>query len=179
MKKISFLSVLVVLVLFANHKAKAQYYFYDDSYYDNPVMFELGGSIGVMNCLTDLGGKAGIGKKFIKDLNYGQNQTVAGAYLNLLYKNAIGLRIEAAFGKVSADDADLASVPTTDIARTRFNRNLNFTSEIKEYSLVTELHPFFLFIDWESREDEPPKYSPYLLGGIGYFSFNPQGKSGK
>ena len=33
---------------------------------------------------------------------------------------------------------------------------------------------FFLFINWEDKDQEPPRYSPYFLGGIGYYSFNPQ-----
>jgi hypothetical protein len=101
-----------------------------------------------------------------------------GAYIGVMYKNAIGARIEAAFGKVSADDAVLSDVPVTDIARARFNRNLNFQSDITEFSIMAEAHPFFLFIDWEGRDDEPPRYSPYFLAGIGYYSFNPQAKVG-
>lgn len=178
MKRLAFVIGLVVLFSSYSNKANAQYYFYDDSYYDNPVLFELGASVGVMNCLTDLGGKAGIGKKFIKDLNYGKNTVCAGVYFDVLYKNALGARLEACFGKVSADDAVLESVPTTDIAKTRYNRNLNFQSTITEFSFIAEVHPLFLFVDWSGRDAEPPRYSPYLLGGIGYYSFNPQAKIG-
>ena len=46
--------------------ANAQYSYDDDLYYDNRVTYELGGSIGTMNCLTDLGGRKGVGKGFIK-----------------------------------------------------------------------------------------------------------------
>jgi hypothetical protein len=165
---------LVILFSGLSLNASAQYYFYNDSYYDKPVQFELGGSIGFMNCLTDLGGKKGIGKRFIKDLNFGNNNLAGGVYFSALYKYAIGLRLEAAFGKVSADDKVLESVPAGDIAKARYNRNLNFQSTISEFSLITELHPLFLFIDWESRDESPPNFSPYFLAGVGYFSFNPQ-----
>ena len=37
----------------------AQYYFFNDRYYDQPVVFEMGLSGGVMNSFTDLGGKKG------------------------------------------------------------------------------------------------------------------------
>jgi hypothetical protein len=173
MKKLRIFLVSIPL-LFGLQHADAQYYFYNDSYYDNPLIFELGGSVGAMNCLTDLGGKKGIGKRFIKDLNNGYTNACGGVYLSMLYKNALGLRLEAAFGKVSADDAVLESVPSGDIAKTRFNRNLNFQSSITEFSLMGELHPVFAFIDWTARDEEPPRFSPYLLGGVGYFSFNPQ-----
>ena len=68
------LLLLFYFFSFNIQKSDAQYYFYDDQYYDNPVIIEIGGSIGIMNCLTDLGGKKGIGKKFIKDLNLINNR---------------------------------------------------------------------------------------------------------
>jgi hypothetical protein len=178
MKRLTFILSLVIVFSGFSKKAAAQYYFYNDSYYDNPLMFEVGGSIGFMNCLTDLGGKKGIGKRFIKDLNFGKNQFSGGAYFSVMYKYAIGARLEATFGKISADDAVLASVPNTDIAKARYNRNLNFQSTITEFSLVTEIHPLFVFIDWTARDQDPPRISPYLLAGVGYFSFNPQAKLG-
>jgi len=178
MKRLAFALGFVVMCLGYSSKAVAQYYFYDDSYYDKPVIFELGASVGAMNCLTDVGGKAGIGKKFVKDLNYGETNSNVGGYLSIIYKNAIGLRLEASFGKLSGDDNLLADVPVTDIARTRYNRQLNFQTSITEFSGVLEMYPLFLFIDWENRDDEPPRYSPYLLGGVGYYSFNPQAKVG-
>ncbi len=174
MKRLTFILSLVVLLSGYSKKAEAQYYFYNDTYYDNPLLFEIGGSIGVMNCLTDLGGKKGIGKRFIKDLNMGNNEIAGSVYFSAMYKYAIGVRLEATFGKVSANDAILASVPTTDIAKARFNRNLSFQSNITEFSLMTEIHPLYILIDWTSRDVEPPRFSPYLLAGVGYFSFNPQ-----
>ncbi len=174
MKRLVVLLGLFTLFFGYSNKTIAQYYFYNDSYYDNASMFEIGGGIGAMNCLTDLGGTNGIGKKFIKDLNYGKTQMSTSVFISYLYKNALGARLEATFGKVSADDAVLASVPVSDIARTRYNRNLNFQSNITEFSFIAEAHPYFLFIDWENRDEEPPRYSPYILGGIGYFSYNPQ-----
>jgi hypothetical protein len=174
MKRILLFSVITALLIASSQNVKAQYYFYNDEYYDNPVLFEAGLTLGAMNCLTDLGGKKGIGKRFIKDLNTGQTHAAGGAFFTAFYKNAAALRIEAMFGKVSADDADLEAVDLTDIAKTRFNRNCNFQSKISEYSAVIELHPLFMFINWEDRDQDPPRYSPYLLGGIGYYSFNPQ-----
>jgi hypothetical protein len=178
MKRLAFALGFVLMCFGFSSKAVAQYYFYDDSYYDKPVIFELGASLGAMNCLTDIGGKAGIGKKFVKDLNYGETNSCVGGYLSILYKNAIGLSLAASFGKLSGDDNLLASVPVGDIARTRYNRQLNFQTSITEFSGVVEMYPLFLFIDWENRDAEPPRYSPYLLGGIGYYSFNPQAKIG-
>lgn len=175
MKRILFLFLCTMVLGALTPSAFAQYYFYNDEYYDNPVLFEVGLSGGAMNCLTDLGGKKGIGKRFIKDLNTGQTHIGGGVFVAATYKNAVAVRLEAMFGKLSADDAVLSSVDATDIAKTRFNRNCNFRTNISEYSAVFELHPLHMFINWESRDEDPPRYSPYLLGGIGYYSFNPQG----
>ena len=174
MKRLTLLLSLTILMTGLANYASAQYYFYNDSYYDSPVLFEVGGSLAVMNSLTDIGGKKGIGKKFIKDLNVGNTAFGGGAYFSAIYKNAVALRLEAAFGKVSGDDKILEGI--TDIAKERYNRNLNFRSNITEISLTAEIHPLFIFIDWESKDQDPPRYSPYLLAGVGYFSFNPQGK---
>ena len=170
-KFVSAACLSIVSLCFCN-KAAAQYYFYNDSYYDTPLMFELGGTIGAMNSLTDIGGKKGIGGKFVKDLNMGNTEFTGGIYVAALYKYAIGLRLEANFGKLSAYDSVLKNV--TDIARARYNRNLSFRTNITEVAAVAEFHPLFAFIDWTARDADPPRLSPYVLGGISYFTFNPQ-----
>ena len=93
MKKVKVL--IAALLLIANtQKAAAQYYFYDNNHYDNPLLVEAGVSVGIMNCLTDIGGKAGLGRPFVKDLNIGNNQLNGSIYIGALYKEAVGLRLE-------------------------------------------------------------------------------------
>lgn len=174
MKRIICLVSFCTLLLAYSKNATAQYYFYDDDYYDTPVLFEIGASIGAMNCLTDIGGNKGIGKRFIKDLNLGKTSFCAGVFINAMYKNAVGLRLEGTFGKLSANDNVLSGVKEFDIARARYNRNTSFRTNITEISLVTEIHPLFIFINYQERESDPPRMSPYLLAGVGYYSFNPQ-----
>ena len=166
-----FILSFFLMLSFAN-SAKAQYYFYSEDYYDTPMLFEFGGSLNAMNALTDIGGKKGIGARFVKDLNMGKTHLSGGVFASVLYKYAIGLRLEATYGEVSANDNVLAGV--TDIAKERYNRNVNFRSNIAEISLLAELHPLFMFIDWPAKDVEPPRFSPYVVGGVGYFSFNPQ-----
>ncbi len=166
----------MAVMLFISVRSSAQYYFYNDSYYETPLLFEVGVSAGAINCLTDIGGDKGIGAKFTKDLNLGRTEFTGGAYLSIMYKYTIGLRLEANFGKVSAFDSVLSDVPKTDIARARYNRNLSFRSTISEIALVAEFHPLFAFVDYAAMDGEPPRLSPYILGGISYFSFNPQAK---
>lgn len=171
MKKIKILIPAFLLFTLPFKKVFAQYYFYDNNTYYTPLVFEIGGSLGVMNCLTDMGGKKGLGKTFVKDLNIGNTQFNASIYLGAIYKEAVGLRIEGTFGQIKAYDSILKSVQST---TPRYNRNLSFSSKITEFSAIAELYPLFAFVNWSSRDDYPPLFSPYLLVGIGYFSFNPQ-----
>ena len=175
MKKITHIAIIFLLLLVSGYKASAQYYFYDNYSYDMPVMFELGGSVGLMNCLTDVGGRSGLGKPFVKDLNIGNNQFNGSIYFMATYKEKIAIRLEGTFGRVKAYDSILKEVKST--SQGRYERNLNFRSKISEISLVAEFHPLFIFIDWMGTDRDPPYFSPYLAAGIGFFSFNPQSKS--
>lgn len=175
MKKIILLVVTISLLTGFVQKASAQYYFYDNSSYDTPLMFEIGGSFGAMNCLTDLGGKKGLGKPFIKDLNMGVFKPNGSIYLTATYKDAVAVRLEGTFGNVGAYDSILSAVKST--TNGRYERNLAFRSKISEVALVAEFHPLFIFINWLSRDDEPPIISPYIAAGIGVFTFNPQAKN--
>ncbi|MDB5201975.1 MAG: hypothetical protein JWQ27_1384 [Ferruginibacter sp.] len=176
MKKLTALTLLATSLCLFSQKSMAQYYFFDDTYYDNPILFEVGISANAMNALTDIGGKKGIGAKFFKDVNFGKTHFSGGFFFSAAYKNAVALRLEATVGRISADDNVLVGV--TDIAKERFNRNLSFRSDITEVALMAEIHPLFIFINWPSKDVPPPRYSPYLIAGVGYFSYNPQTKLG-
>ncbi len=172
MKKLQ-LTLTTFLLFCCLQKAAAQFYFYNDNYYETPVVYELGGSIGLMNCLTDLGGNKGDGKKFIKDINLGNTQFAGSIFASATYKNAICLTLEATFGQVKAYDSILKNVKTTTTGR--YERNLSFKSSITEIIAAIEIHPLFIFNNY-NQDKMPPQFSPYLLVGIGYFSFNPQAK---
>jgi Domain of unknown function (DUF6089) len=176
MRQLQLVIISFFLLLFAVQKTTAQYYFYNDKYYDKPIVYEIGGSIGIMNCLTDLGGNKGNGKKFIKDLNFGNTQFAGSIYLSTIYKNAIALRLEGTYGQVKAYDSILKNVKASTTGR--YERNLSFRSSITEFMAVLELHPLFMFRKYEDDAGsiEAPRCSPYVVAGIGYFSFNPQAK---
>ena len=173
MKKLPLVTALILILACLTQKTTAQYYFYDNNYYDNPIVYEIGGSVGIMNCLTDLGGKKGIGKKFIKDLNFGNTQLAGSVYLSANYKNAVALRLEGTFGQVKAYDSILKKVKASTFGR--YDRNLSFRSNITEFMAVAEIHPLFIFKKYDEN-DELPRYSPYVVAGVGFFSFNPQAK---
>ena len=172
MKRILLSACFIMVFAFAEHNIKAQNKFSDDLYYNNKITYEFGGSVGVMNCLTDLGGNKGIGKKFIKDINLGNTQLSGSIFLSAAYKYALVLRGEATWGVVKASDAVLKNIKES--TQGRYERNLSFRSLIFEIAIIGEIHPRF-FITY-TKQQELPRLSPYLLGGIGYFTFNPQAK---
>lgn len=151
--------------------SKAQYYYYNDEYYDNPLTFEAGISFGPMNSLTDVGGRKGNGSGGAKDLNVKSTTFAGGIYFSGLYKHFLGLRLEGTFGKVHSNDSLLAGVKSTAIGR--YNRNLSFRSPIGELSLLGEFYPIQFFKNFDP-ESPATAFAPYLLGGIGVFHFNPQ-----
>ncbi len=165
--------ILIVAALWGiflfNPSLKAQYYYYNKDYYESAVLVEVGGSFGIMNALTDLGGKKGVGKGFIKDLNWKNSNLAYGAFLTATYKSMIGLRLEATFGKITGYDSILKDVRESTTGR--YERNLSFRSNIMDFQAGLEIHPLF-FKDY--GEDESPYLSPYLFAGVGYFSFDPQ-----
>jgi hypothetical protein len=130
---------------------------------------EIGLAAGVMNAMTDLGGKKGIGKNFIKDLTPKTIKPSFGIYAIVMYKEAIGIRLEGTFGSVKSYDSILKKVAPTTFGR--YERNLSFRSTIRDIQLAAEVHPLF-FKHYD--EDEAPYWSPYMVAGIGFFTFNPE-----
>ena len=175
MKRGGLLLLLLILLLGKGYKATAQYYFYDNNSYYAPVMYEVGASVGTMNCLTDIGGRKGLGKPFVKDLNIGNAQLNGSLYLTATYKESFALRIEGTFGSIKAYDSILIGVNQS--VNGRYERNLNFKSSISEIAVLAEIHPFFIFGNYVGRDVVPPLWSPYIIAGIGYFHFNPQAKN--
>ncbi len=151
--------------------ATSQYYFFNDKYLYRPLTLELGGSVGIMNALTDLGGKKGNGKGFIKDLNWKMSAPSYSIYAIATYKEAVGLRLEASFGQVQSYDSVLKNKDASFSGR--YGRNLSFRSRIAELQLATEIHPLF-FKRYD--EDKAPFLSPYIVAGIGIYRFNPEAK---
>ena len=151
--------------------AQSQSYFYNGQYYANPLTFEAGLSGGMINSLTDIGGRKGNGKSGPKDLNMNVSTACIGAYIAAMYNGWVGLRIEGTSGYIHSHDSLLSAVKQTAIGR--YNRNLSFMSPIREVSLLLEFHPVDLIRNFDP-DASPPAFSPYLIGGVGYFHFNPQ-----
>ena len=166
MRRFLVLLILSCTVFFSS--LQAQYYYFNDKYYENEVVFELGATGGIMNAFTDLGGKKGIGRNFIKDLRWATARPSYGFYAMGMYKGLIGFRLEGTFGEITGYDSILKNVAPSTFGR--YERNLSFKSKINELQLALEFHPIALL----NFDDDPPPYSPYLIAGVGRYSFDPQ-----
>lgn len=142
-------------------------------YYDKPLTYEAGISFGPMNSLTDIGGRNGRGQRGPKDLNI-KSTTIFGSLYGLAsYKHFLAFRLEGTIGSIKSNDSLLKSTKINQGAIGRYSRNLSFRSPIYELSLTAEFHPIDFFSTTDP-EAYPPAFSPYLIGGVGYFHFNPQ-----
>ncbi len=115
-----------------------QDYYYDDRYYEQPVLIEGGVSAGGINCLTDLGGGPGTGKRYFKDLNLPNTKSCIGIHLGLTYGYSMAIRLMAITGKICACDSILREDGT--VAMFRRQRNLSFQSNIAEVSVAAEFY---------------------------------------
>lgn len=105
------------------------------------------------------------GSQYFGDLNdrYGFNtpNIAIGGFTRIHMNPFISTRIGANFTRLSYDDKLSSNV---------FNRkrNLNFSSNIIEGYIVAEFN-FFRFM----TGDKDNRWTPYLVGGIGFFYYNP------
>jgi opacity protein-like surface antigen len=84
------------------------------------------------------------------------------------------IRLEGTFGQISAYDSILENVKKSN-AIGRYSRNLQFRSYISEVALVAEFHPSHVF-GLFNEDSYFASLSPYFMGGIAYYHFNPQTK---
>lgn len=153
-------SFILLVFLFCRICSSGQYYFYDDKYMDNDILFEAGATLGLMNCVTDVGQKKGsaFSPAFYDWKSVKLN---AGVYCAIMYKSIVEGRVQLTKGTIAGNDANSNSNFVK-------SRNLSFKSNIFELSITGSFHPIML-LDLEYL----PMISPYLTAGIGIFSFNP------
>lgn len=166
-------SLLMLLILPSAASFAQARYNSDDPYFLSKINVELGTSLGLMNCLTDLGGSKGTGKKFLSDINWSNSKICGSIYVNVALKKGIVFRGDMTWGGVRASDGVLSKVKETTLGR--YERNLSFRSSIYDLMLGIEIHPMY-FKKYHPGQ-KLPRISPYILGGIGFFTFNPQAKS--
>ena len=164
--RIIFIAVFIAGILPV--KLKAQYYFYDMQYYESPVNVEVGIAAGAMNCFTDLGTRKSDNLGFLNNIVVRNFKLCYGANVGVYLGDKIAFRLEYNRGQITAYDSLLKRVES---GAGRYNRNLDFRSNISEFVLSAEVYPVMLFYSGDGFLSD---VTPYITAGVGIFSFNPQ-----
>lgn len=117
-------------------------------------------------CRSELGIFGGV-SYYLGDLNPSKQFLFSKPSFGLIYRYNFTprwtMRLNAAYGGLEGNDA---------VARTNIDRNLNFKSNIFEFSAQVELN-FLPYITGDKKQ----YISPYIFGGVGMFHFNPKSLS--
>jgi opacity protein-like surface antigen len=114
--------------------------------------FEAGASLGTMNGSTDIGRKKS--SVFLPStVDWKSTKANVSLYGGGMYKNLLGARLEITYGHVAGNDKNGLYT----------YRNLSYRSRIFEVAAIGEYYPL-----------ELDKFNPYVMAGIGFFSFKPQ-----
>jgi len=131
--------------------------------------WEIGLGFGPMFFLGDLGGTAGIGKPFVKDLDFPLTKISKNVYANYYTTEWLGFRLAINHGVLEGDDAEAPNKGGAEMDR--LERNLSFKTNVLEGYLAAELYPTVFFERYDGLER---KFRPYGLTGIGVMKFNPK-----
>ncbi len=131
---------------------------------------EVGLNFGPSFFLGDLGGNRGKGTRFLKDLNLELTTLMKGGFVTLYPNNWLGFRIAGQFTFIT--DKDEIIKPQGGAEDFRYERNLDFKTNMWEVYTAIELYPTLMFNQYE---DYDPRLKPYVFFGAGLFHFNPKG----
>ena len=131
--------------------------------------FEVGLGFGPIFFLGDLGGNAGIGTDFLKDVDFPLTKFSKMIYANYYPAEWLGFRLALSHGVLQGADAEAPNKGGREISRIR--RNLSFKSSVLEAYIAAEIYPTVFF---ERYDGLLGKLRPYGLIGIGAYKFNPK-----
>lgn len=137
------------------------------------LLFMLGGFTPIQAQELEFGVKAGtslysgdLSPKefglFTDDLNF-----AGGLYLRYRPTTRIGVRVNGNFGRISAERDD---VPAPNELGELVAVSRNFRSSLTEFNAVVELDLFYI------GNPQGNFFAPYIYGGVGVLSFNPEGE---
>jgi len=150
--------------------------FYNQSYSQHlgfetgRIKWEAGLNFGPTFFLGDLGGNAGYGTHFIKDINLELTKMMKGAFISAYPNDWLGIRVAAQYTYVEGRDNIINTAGVNELWRKQ--RNLDFKSNIWEIYGAIELLPTMMF---NKYEDYDPLFKPYGFIGVGIFHFDPKG----
>ena len=119
---------------------------------------DLMGGISTSHFLGDLGGKPFLGTNDLQDLDFGSTRYAVDLGLRFGIGKTFSVRTNVWYARLYGNDKYT-------INKERRGRNLNFFSDIYEADLTLEANVY--------RTPNKKKIF-YVLGGVGYFHFNPK-----
>ncbi|MBC7949429.1 MAG: hypothetical protein H7Y42_16200 [Chitinophagaceae bacterium] len=131
--------------------------------------FEIGLGFGPMFFLGDLGGTAGVGKPFVKDIDFPLTRISKNLFVNYYPSEWLGFRAAINHGVLEGDDAEAPNKGGAEMDR--LERNLHFKTSVLEGYLAAEIYPTVFF---EKFDGLVGKLRPYGLIGIGVMKYNPK-----
>ncbi|HTD93704.1 MAG TPA: hypothetical protein VK644_07830 [Chitinophagaceae bacterium] len=133
--------------------------------------YEIGLGFGPMFFLGDLGGQAGIGKPFVKDVDFPLTKLSKNLYGSYYPSEFIGFRLAINQGVLTGNDNEAPNKGGAEVDR--LERNLSFKTSVLEGYLAAEIYPTVFF---EKYDELKGKFRPYGVVGFGIMKYNPKAK---
>ena len=130
---------------------------------------EVGVGLGPLVFLGDLGGAKGLGRTFIKDIDYPLIKLSKGLFVGVAPTEWLGFRLAVNTGMLEGDDKLAPNKGGDEVYR--LERNLNFRTKLLEGYAAVEFYPSVFL---EQYDDLKGKLRPYGIIGLGVYHFNPQ-----
>jgi opacity protein-like surface antigen len=134
------------------------------------LKIEAGLNFGPTFFLGDIGGNAGRGTHFLKDLNLELTTLMKGAFVSVYPNDWLGFRIAGQYTHVSSRDNIISTSGEHETYRKE--RDLDFKTNMWEIYAAVELYPTMML---KKYDDYDPRLKPYVFIGGGLFHFNPKG----
>ncbi len=131
---------------------------------------EAGLNFGPTFFLGDIGGNAGRGTHFLKDLNLELTTLMKGAFVTVYPTDWLGIRVAGQF--TFLHDKDQIIRTNGEHETYRKDRNLDFKTNMWEVYGAIELYPTLML---RKYDDYDPRLKPYVFAGAGLFHFDPKG----
>jgi len=166
-KVVSAVPILALLISLNLFSSRA----YSQSITTGDGKFELGFGFGPMFFLGDLGGSAGIGRDFLKDVDFPLTKLSKMIFANYYPAEWVGFRIALNHGTLMGNDAEAPNKGGAEVDRLK--RNLSFKTSVLEAYVAAEIYPTIFF---ERYDGLAKKLRPYGIIGIGVMKYNPKAK---
>jgi hypothetical protein len=131
--------------------------------------FEIGLGFGPMFFLGDLGGTAGIGKPFVKDIDFPLTKISKNLYANYYPSEWLGFRLAINHGVLEGNDKEAPNKGGAEVDR--LLRNLHFKTSVLEGYVAAEIYPTVFFEKYDGLQG---KFRPYGLIGAGMMKYKPK-----